>query len=99
MQQKGRSRYKAANAENERRKKQLRSWGIAVTAVLLIVCAVLVIRHLGGSGQVSVNTLPCTADQSITVFGDGILYYDGVSIHAVSGSGAIRWSFAVGSNA
>ena len=99
MQQKGRSRYKAANAENERRKKQLRSWGIAVAAVLLIVCAVLVIRHLGGSGQVSVNTLPCTADQSITVFGDGILYYDGVSIHAVSGSGAIRWSFAVGSNA
>lgn len=57
------------------------------------------ITSMNDHDRVSVNTLPCSADQNVTIFGDGILYYDGVSIHNVSGSGSIRWSFAVGTNA
>ena len=99
MQQRGRSRYNAVKAESGQRRKLIRGWIIAGAAVLAAAALVLVLVNLGGSDQVSVNTLPCRADQSVTVFGDGILYYDGVSVHAVSGSGSIRWSFAVGANA
>lgn len=99
MQQRGRSRYNAVKEESGRRKKLIRNWIIAGVAVLMAAAAIVLVISLTDNDQVSVNSLPCRADQNITVFGDGILYYDGVSVHSVSASGSIRWSFAVGANA
>jgi len=35
----------------------------------------------------------------VTPFRDGVLYYDGVSLHCLSSSGTIRWSFPAGAGA
>ena len=43
--------------------------------------------------------MPCYAGQDVTPFGENVLYYDGASIHCLTSTGAIRWSFPVGSGA
>lgn len=48
---------------------------------------------------VSVVQLPCPYSEDIKTFGNSVLYYDGVSIHCMSGTGAVRWSFQIGSAA
>ena len=48
---------------------------------------------------VTAHRLPCDYNDSITPFGDSVLYYDGVSIHCMSSTGAVRWSFQLGANA
>ena len=42
--------------------------------------------------------LPCYSNQNVTPFRDGMVYYDGASIHHLSSSGMIRWSFPAGSD-
>lgn len=32
-------------------------------------------------------------------FGQNVLYYDGVSIHCMSDTGSVRWSFQIGADA
>ena len=82
----------------DRRKRQIRSWIIVVAAVVLTL---LGIRYLGGRGkrEISVNEMPCRSNQSVTPFGDGVLYYDGASLHCLSSTGTIRWSFPAGREA
>jgi len=93
------SRFIGIEQKKQRRKRALRSWLILLAAVLLAFLAVTVIKNIGANRDVTVTTLPCRADQGIMIFGDNILYYDGVAIHCVSTGGSIRWSFNVGSNA
>ena len=85
------------NPEN-RRRRMIRSWVIVVALVLLVLFG---IRYLGGSRtqEISAAKLPCYANQSVTPFGDGVLYYDGASLHCLSSTGTIRWSFPVGPGA
>ena len=84
--------------QEERRKRQIRSWIILISVVLLVV---LGIRFLGGRGkrEISAARLPCYANQNVTPFEDGVLYYDGASLHFLSSSGTIRWSFPAGAEA
>ena len=49
--------------------------------------------------RVTAYRLPCEYNDSIKPFGDSVLYYDGVSIHCMSSTGAVRWSFQLGSGA
>ncbi len=81
-----------------RRRRQIRAWIIVVTVVVLIL---LGIRFLGGGGsqEMKASRLPCYANQSVTPFGDGVLYYDGFSLHCLSSGGTIRWSFPAGEGA
>ena len=97
-----RSRNAAENhrepSPDEKRRRQIRSWIILVT---LVVAVLLGIRFLGGKGTTAVraNRLPCYANQNVTPFGDGILYYDGMSLYCLNSVGTVRWSFPAGTGA
>ena len=84
--------------EEEKRRRQIRSW---IILVALVVAGLLGYRFLRGENvrESSASKLPCFANQNVTAFGDGVLYYDGVNIHCLSSSGTIRWSFPAGDGA
>ncbi len=88
---------RSASPEN-RRKRQIRSW---IILVALVVLGLLGYRFLRGNSrkEIAANILPCYSNQSVTPFGDGVLYYDGSSLHCLNGAGAIRWSFPAGTMA
>lgn len=71
---------------------------IAVIAVLVIVITGLVSHNTTVTG-VTAYELPCDYSDTLRAFGDLVLYYDGASIHAISPTGAVRWSFKIGSGA
>ncbi len=85
-------------AQEDRRGRQIRSW---IIVIALVVGALLAIRFLRGRGpsEGSVVRLPCYANQNVTPFGDGVLYYDGMNLHCLSSTGTIRWSFPAGEGA
>ena len=93
------ARYSDQQAQDEKRRKQIRNWLLLLVGILVIVALWFILSNLQTSTAISISQLPCTADQDVKVFGDNILYYDGVSLHCVSGSGSIKWSFSVGSGA
>ena len=49
--------------------------------------------------DVTASLLPCSYSDTIMPFGSNVLYYDGVSIHCMSETGSVRWSFQIGSDA
>ena len=67
--------------------------------VLLIIGAVNLFNFFTRTSTVSALSLPCYAHQDVTVFQDGVLYYDGASIHFVNAGGGIEWSYPVGDGA
>ena len=95
-----RSRNAAENRPDpeQRRRRQIRSW---IILVALAVAVLLGYRFLRGGSvrEGSAVRLPCYANQNVTPFRDGVLYYDGVSLHCLSSSGTIRWSFPAGAGA
>ena len=72
--------------------------GILAGAVGLIVLVVALFAFRPVT-NVTASRLPCSYNDSIKPFGANVLYYDGVSIHCMSSTGAVRWSFQLGSNA
>lgn len=99
MQGKGKSIYGDRQAEERRRRRQIRNWIILVVLVVGVLVGVRFLRNVGGTTEIGVSRLTCFAGQSVTPFGENVLYYDDASIHCLSGTGAIRWSFPVGSGA
>jgi len=98
-------RRQSRNAAAERlvtqetvRKRQIRSWIILVAVVLAAVLAVHFLRGYGKGKEIGLASLPCYSNQSVTPFRDGLVYYDGVSIHHLASTGTIRWSFPAGSD-
>ncbi len=83
----------------ERTKKQIISWCILIAVILAIIGAVNLFSYLTRTTSISAVSLPCYDHQDVTVFRDGVLYYDGESIHYVGANGSIIWSYPVGSNA
>lgn len=51
------------------------------------------------STTVTAYALPCPYSEEIYPFGSSVLYYDGMSIHCLSDTGSVRWSFPIGANA
>ncbi len=88
-----------ADAAKRKRRKQLRNWIILIVIVLLIIGAVNLFGYFTRTTTVSALSLPCYAHQDVTVFQDGVLYYDGESIHFVNAGGGIEWSYPVGDGA
>lgn len=99
MQSKGKSMYVDRQSDGRRRKRQLRNWIILILIIIAVVTFFRLLRGVGQTNEVSATTLPCYANQDVTPFGDGVLYYDGASIHCLTGTGAIRWSYPVGNDA
>ena len=98
-------RRQSRNAAAERlmnqeavRKRQIRSWIILVGVVLAAVLGVHFLRGYGKGKEIGLASLPCYSNQSVTPFRDGLVYYDGASLHHLSSSGTIRWSFPAGSD-
>ena len=80
------------------RKRQIRSWIILVTVVLLVLLGIRFLGRYGKGKEIGMTRLPCYSNQNVTPFRDGMVYYDGASIHHLSSSGTIRWSFPAGSD-
>ena len=84
--------------QEEIRKRQIRSWIILVSVVLAVVLGIHFLRGYGAGKEIGAVRLPCYSNQSVTPFRDGLVYYDGASLHHLSGGGTIRWSFPAGSD-
>ena len=78
------------------RKRQIRSWIILVAVVLAALLGVHFLRRYGKGKEIGMNQLPCYSSQNVTPFRDGMVYYDGASLHHLSSTGTIRWSFPAG---
>ena len=78
---------------------RIRNWLILLGIVGAIVLLVNVISAMRRTSTISTLSLPCYAHQDVTVFQDGVLYYDGASIHFVNAAGGIEWSYPVGAGA
>ena len=83
-------------------RKRLRLIGIiAVILSVIIVLVILIVSLLGRTPATAVKAyrLPCDYSENIKPFGQYVLFYDGVSIHCMSHTGTVRWSFQVGNDA
>ena len=80
----------------EARKRQIRSWIILVVIVVGVLLGVHFLRRYSKGREIEMNSLPCFSNQSVTPFRDGLVYYDGMTLHHLSSSGTIRWSFPAG---
>ena len=84
----------------EQHKRMFRSWAILLGVIALAVLLTVLISFLGSGGHsITAVSLPCYTHQDVTPFQDGVLYYDGASIHFVNATGSIEWSHPVGSGA
>ena len=77
---------------------QLRNWLILLGVLLAIVLVVVLLRGRKGK-EITANRMPCYASQSVTPFGEHVIYYDGVSLHCLKSTGGVRWSFPIGQDA
>jgi len=72
---------------------------ILVAVLALIGLAVWLITGLfrdKPTSAVDAVRMPCPYSEDIKPFGNHLLYYDGLSIHCISSTGSVRWSFQVG---
>ena len=94
----GRNAAESRETTEEIRRRQIRSWIILVAVVLAVVLGIHFLRGYGKGKEIALNRLPCYSNQSVTPFRDGLVYYDGASIHHLSSTGTIRWSFPTGTD-
>lgn len=99
MQGKGKSMYNDRQSMDRRRRRQIRNWIILILLVIGVWVGLSLLGSMGKTTEISTVMLPCYATQDVTPFGDSVLYYDGASIHCVSSTGAVQWSFPVGGGA
>ena len=92
----GRNAAEQRESTEEIRRRQIRSWIILVCVVLAVVLGIHFLGRYGQGKEIGMAKLPCYANQNVTPFRDGMVYYDGVSIHHLTSSGTIRWSFPAG---
>ena len=88
--------------DRPQRRKRWQSILILLAILAGIAAAVMLIVSLVANRPVTKVTayrLPCDYNDSIKPFGSNVLYYDGVSIHCMSNTGSVRWSFQLGSDA
>ena len=84
---------------NESRQRMIRAWVILLGIILAAVLIFSGLRYVGGRTAATATQIPCLASQQVTPFGEYVLYYDGVSIHCLTDTGAVRWSFQIGGGA
>lgn len=87
---------KQNNKKNEQTTRRI----ILAAIVLVVVLTVaLLIGTIGQNRSVSAARLRCTSAQSVTPFGDRVLYYDGTTLFCLDTSGNEKWSYTLGSKA
>ena len=81
------------------RRKMLRNWLILIGIIALAVLGYLMIIGARAPKGPKETRLACYASQDVKPFGEYVVFYDGVSIHCLSSTGAVRWSLAIGEGA
>jgi hypothetical protein len=99
MKNKASSLLQDQEAARRKVRKQIRNWIILIFVVLLVILTVNLVTYFTRTSTISALSLPCYAHQDVTVFQDGVLYYDGASINFVNAGGGIEWSYPVGGDA
>ena len=94
----GRNAAENRETQEEIRRRQIRSWIILVCVALAVGLGIHFLGRYGKGKEIGLSKLPCYSNQNVTPFRDGLVYYDGASIHHLSSSGMIRWSFPAGSD-
>ena len=94
----GRNAAENRETQEEIRRRQIRSWIILVCVALAVGLGIHFLGRYGKGKEIGMAKLPCYSNQNVTPFRDGIVYYDGASLHHLSSSGMIRWSFPAGSD-
>lgn len=80
-----------------KRKQTILNWIILIAAIILMALITVFVSRLGTGGHsISSVSLPCYANQDVTIFQDGVLYYDGAALHYVNAGGSIIWSYSLG---
>lgn len=72
---------------------------VILLAIALVVWGVSLLFGQKPVTGVNASLLPCPYSEDIRPFGKNVLYYDGVSLHCMSDTGTVRWSFQLGANA
>lgn len=73
--------------------------GAVLAGIALLVWGASSIFSRAPVTGVTAYKLPCPYNDTIKVFGNNVLYYDGNSIHCLGSTGAVRWSYQIGPNA
>ena len=94
----GRNAAENRETQEEIRRRQIRSWIVLVCVALAVGLGIHFLGRYGKGKEIGLSKLPCYSNQNVTPFRDGLVYYDGASIHHLSSSGMIRWSFPAGSD-
>ena len=94
----GRNAAENRETQEEIRRRQIRSWIILVCVALAVGLGIHFLGRYGKGKEIGLSKLPCYSNQNVTPFRDGLVYYDGASLHHLSSSGMIRWSFPAGSD-
>ena len=94
----GRNAAEVRETQEDIRRRQIRSWIILVCVALAVVLGIHFLSRYGKGKEIGLSKLPCYSNQNVTPFRDGLVYYDGASIHHLSSSGTIRWSFPAGTD-
>lgn len=97
--QRNNMRYSDQQMQVRKRRIMIRNWIIVLLVLALCFGAFQLLKNIGIRTEVISNRLPCTADQTVMAFGDSVLYYDSMSIHCLTTSGSIRWTYTVGADA
>ena len=85
----GRNAAEARETPEDIRRRQIRSWIILVCVALAVVLGIHFLGRYGKGKEIGMAKLPCYSNQNVTPFRDGMVYYDGASIHHLSSSGMI----------
>ena len=74
--------------------------GALLAVAVIIVLLVWSVGSNSSSGMTGrASRLGALPGQSVTPFGEDVLYYDGTMLQCVSDTGSTRWNFQVGANA
>ena len=50
---------------------------------MAVFVALRLLQNIGTTREITISQLPCYSDQSVTPFGENVLYFDGASIHCL----------------
>lgn len=72
---------------------------VALAAVVVIVVLAALGVFGGGTRRMNYIKLRCIESQSVTPFGDSVLYYDGTTLYCLNAGGNEKWNYPLGANA
>ncbi len=70
-----------------------------VLALVILAVVAVIIGLMGNNRSVSAARLRCVSTQEIHPFGNGILYYDGLTLYCLNDNGSEKWNYTLGTNA